>query len=72
MSQPSDVTFVEKYYGQLIGGTIKKLTTKEDEEGLWPTLHVEMPDGTVYKLEVSRDEEGNGPGFLFGLPQVRA
>jgi len=56
--------WLKKYLKPLVGRKITKVAVSEDG---FPQIILD--DGT--KLEVSRDEEGNGPGFLFGLPQVK-
>lgn len=59
--------FYQKYYGQLVGFTITKVTFDEDEYGdvPFPVLHVSHPDGTNLRLILSSDEEGNSAGFAF-------
>ena len=68
MAPPDEKEWTKRYYGALVGGKITKISVKEDADGLWPVLHVTLPDGHDIEVEVSKDEEGNGPGFLFGLP----
>lgn len=65
-----------KYYGQLVGATIVSAgVVAEDDFGsvnFWPTIAVKLANGMDIVLEVSQDPEGNGPGFLFGLPNVQS
>lgn len=35
-----------------------------------PVLVCRTQDGQTVELAISQDPEGNGPGFLFGLPDV--
>ena len=57
---------MQKYYSQLIGGTITNFEWYEDEYLLEPmpvfTLSVR---GQKVQLVLSMDEEGNGGGFGF-------
>ena len=57
---------MQKYYSQLIGGTITNFEWYEDEYLLEPmpvfTLSVR---GQKVQLALSMDEEGNGGGFGF-------
>jgi hypothetical protein len=56
----------EKYYKQLIGGTITGFAFHKDaEDNNWPRYWVRLKTGKVLIVEVSQDAEGNGPGFLF-------
>ena len=68
IAEEDDPRYVRAYYSAAVGGTITKVTTRRNESGIWPSLHVEMPDGTKYRLVPSRDGEANGPGVLYGLP----
>lgn len=67
--------FWTKYYGALNGCVVELVQIHvEDAFGsneFWPKLYLKAKDGSKYIVEVSRDEEGNGPGFLFGLPNVK-
>ncbi len=49
-----------KYYGQLVGKTVKRVATSTREHEVFFGL-VFDDETTVW---ISRDEEGNGPGFL--------
>lgn len=69
--EPRDQKFADTYYGQLKDATILSARGKEHDGQLWPTFTVRLPNGAQCVIEVSRDTEGNGPGFLFGLPDVR-
>ena len=57
---------INKYYSQLIGGTIVGFKWYKDEYLLEPmpvfTLSI---GGKKVELTLSRDEEGNGGGFGF-------
>ena len=57
---------MQKYYSQLIGGTITNFDWYEDEFLLEPmpvfTLSI---GGQKVQLTLSMDEEGNGGGFGF-------
>jgi hypothetical protein len=57
---------INKYYSQLIGGTITNFDWYEDEFLLEPmpvfTLSI---GGQKVQLTLSMDEEGNGGGFGF-------
>ena len=57
---------MQKYYSQLIGGTITNFEWYEDEFLLEPmpvfTLSI---GGQKVQLTLSMDEEGNGGGFGF-------
>ena len=68
---PENQKYADAYYGQLKDATILTARGKVQGEQLWPTFTVRLADGTMRVIEVSRDSEGNGPGFLFGLPDVR-
>ena len=66
----NQLDFFKKYYGQLVGWTITKVTIKEENEygwpQYWPVLELEhQKTGNKAMIEVSSDEEGNEPGFLF-------
>ncbi len=62
--QPPKQTWEERYYGQLVGKTIKAVRFVGEGQDAIPTL--QLSDGRdVY---VQADPEGNGPGFLYGLP----
>jgi catechol 2,3-dioxygenase-like lactoylglutathione lyase family enzyme len=70
------VRFYERYFGALEGATISNVRMRKDEffgdDQWWPTFDVTLADGTKLEgVQISQDEEGNGPGFLFGLPEVR-
>lgn len=56
-----------KYYGQLVGFTIIKVTFEEDEYGgnPWPVLHLRHTNGDTLRITLSCDEEGNDAGFAF-------
>ena len=66
--------WTEKYYGQAVGMTIVGCAVHEDELGCWVRYFCERKTPTggleLFELELSQDPEGNGPGFLFGLPNV--
>lgn len=72
MGKTHEQRWTEKYLAPLVGCKIVAVRADADEDGLdpWPVILAETVDGVSYELEVSRDEEGNGPGFLFGLPNV--
>jgi hypothetical protein len=55
--------WLKAYLAPLVGRTIRSVSVGSDG---FPVLT--LSDGQ--EVLVSRDEEGNGPGFLFGLPQV--
>ena len=60
--------FYKKYYGQLVGFVIDKVSFEEDiyaEGEFFPVLHIRKPNGDRLKLTLSSDEEGNGAGFAF-------
>ena len=59
--------YYEKYYGQLVGFHIHKVSFEEDEwEGdYFPVLHIRNTEGDSLRLVLSSDEEGNGAGFTF-------
>lgn len=56
-----------KYYGQLVGFHIHKVSFDEDESGgdFFPVLHIRNTEGDSLRLVLSSDEEGNGAGFAF-------
>jgi hypothetical protein len=60
------------YYGNLINCKVVGVKTEVDEysSGVWPVILFEDQFGTIFEATVSRDPEGNGPGFMFGLPEV--
>lgn len=66
------IAWYGNYFGQLVGATITGFTlVKDDDMGdFWPTFKVKLAGGEEIEVEVSQDEEGNGPGWLFGLPQI--
>ncbi len=77
MSEIRASAFMTRYYKQLVGATVVSFhyQMEEDDEdafstGDWPTFTMEK-DGEQFDMQVSRDTEGNGPGFLFGLPDIR-
>lgn len=59
--------FYKKYYEQLVGFHIHKVTFEDDGFGgdPFPILHIRNTEGDDLQLIVSCDEEGNGAGFLF-------
>lgn len=58
--------FYQKYYGQLVGFHIHRVSFEDDDMGgAFPILHIRHPDGSDLRLVLSSDEEGNGPGFAF-------
>ena len=60
------------YLKGLVGATIVEAGVGADDadgEG-FPYFVIEK-DGERTTVEVSQDPEGNGPGFLFGLPDVQ-
>lgn len=64
-----------KYLTPMIGGEVIETGVRTERIGRacdthWPYFKVKAKNGEVFKVEVSRDGEGNGPGFLFGLPNV--
>lgn len=76
----TDMTWYEKYFGQLVGATITGFTMAKDEPDepgaeffdhsdseFWPRFTAVLADGREVTLELSQDEEGNGPGWMFGL-----
>lgn len=74
-----EMNYYRGYYGQLIGAKVigVEMSIQNDDDyhdplyyEMWPSIIFEK-DGVTYNCEISRDEEGNGPGFLFGLNQVR-
>lgn len=72
----SQARWMGRYYGQLQGATIEKVTIAVDEDpdfgtDIYPMLTVKFKDGQTAEILVFRDEEGNGPGFLQGLPTPR-
>ncbi len=66
--------FWQEYYGQLKGAVVLDVgIVEEDNYGMeehWPCFIVKLMNGKTIQIELSSDEEGNGPGFLFGLPNV--
>jgi hypothetical protein len=70
--KPSEMEWYDKYFGQLVGGTIMAFKMKVDDsmgyKEYWPTFKVLLPSVGLVEIELSQDEEGNGPGWLFGLP----
>ena len=57
---------LEKYYKQLIGGTIVGFKWYEDEDILEPMpVFILSLGGQKVELSLSMDEEGNGGGFGF-------
>jgi hypothetical protein len=57
---------IEKYYKQLIGGTIVGFKWYEDEDILEPMpVFILSLGGQKVELSLSMDEEGNGGGFGF-------
>lgn len=67
--KPGDLSFYDKYFGQLVGAEILafKMAVDPDEGDFWPTFLVKLASGERIEIEISQDEEGNGPGFIFGL-----
>ena len=66
----NQLDFFTKYYGQLKGFTVTKVSIKEENEygwpQYWPVIEMMHPKtGNKVTIEVSCDEEGNEPGFLF-------
>jgi len=61
-----------KYYGNLIDCKIVGVKAEIDEytTGVWPVLVLQDKSGSEFEVTLSRDPEGNGPGFMFGLPEV--
>lgn len=59
--------YYRRYYEQLVGFVISKVSFDEDEEfgDLFPVLHIVNKHGESLKLTLSCDEEGNAPGFAF-------
>lgn len=57
--------FYEKYYGQLVGFYIHKVSFDEGEGDVFPILHIRNTKGDVRRLVLSSDEEGNSGGFAF-------
>ena len=68
--QESEIEWVGRYYGQLVGHRIVEVIAEIDEfdGSVWPVLRTVDEVGNSHELSVSRDPEGNGPGFLHGLP----
>jgi hypothetical protein len=67
------VEWISRYYKGLVGWKCTGVAVKvEDEFGFeaWPVLYFSKGREPQRRIEVSRDEEGNGPGHLFGLPDV--
>ena len=52
--------YVKKYYGQLVGKTVKRIVN--DTIVGDPVTGLQFTDGTM--AWVLQDPEGNGPGFL--------
>lgn len=69
MSHP-DLGFTNEYMSPLVGTRIVAAGGFLEDGETWPYFDVQLDGGLTYRIEVSRDTEGNGPGFLFGLPQV--
>lgn len=78
-STAREMNYYRGYYSQLIGAKVVgvKVSVQEDlEDGnpffaqVWSALVFEK-DGVEFTCEISKDEEGNGPGFMFGLKEVR-
>jgi hypothetical protein len=61
------MNFYEKYYNQLIGFMIVKVSFEEGpfDMEFFPVLLLRNKDGETLKLTLSSDEEGNGAGFAF-------
>jgi hypothetical protein len=59
------------YMKGLVGGKIVDAGSGDSYDD-FPYFIVQHPKYGKLKVEVSQDPEGNGPGFLFGLPDVRS
>jgi hypothetical protein len=64
--------FYNSYYGFMKNCNIVDAGVREEYGELWPFISIVDKNGHLYQLEISQDPEGNGPGFVFGLPSVKA
>lgn len=72
MNVEDHVAWWKDYLKDLPGARIVDAGATVDDGEAWPYLVVQLPGfDETHKIEVSRDEEGNGPGFLFGVPEVK-
>lgn len=74
--EKKDKEWKQKYYSFLKGAKIVNVEVFEDDlftgaDKNWVCITIEKAEGVRYELQLSRDEEGNGPGFMFGLPNVQ-
>lgn len=61
---------MRKYLAPLVGGKIVGVGVSAYG---FPQIKVDsMENGFTGTIEISRDTEGNGPGFIFGLPEVNS
>lgn len=69
-----DRNFKLKYYSFLKDARIVSVEIFQDDmfngpDKNWPVITIEK-DGSFYELQISKDSEGNGPGYIFGIPNV--
>lgn len=57
--------FYRKYYGQLVGFHIHKVSFYMDDGDMFPVLHLRNTKGEKLRFVLSSDEEGNSGGFAF-------
>lgn len=57
--------YYKKYYGQLVGFHIHKVSFDDADGDFFPILHIRNTEGDELRLVLSSDEEGNSGGFAF-------
>lgn len=69
-----EANWLKHYLSALIDGRIVAVDVEIVDEDdawpqAWPVIYIKK-EGELFRCEISQDQEGNGPGFVFGLPQV--